>query len=102
MIEHLEVFQKFIYLLLDILVCLVKVQAESYGNRAIAGFRIIENKNSIHAQKHTSMQQNQRSVPQPMPRGPVNTQLPLPMPVVNPGLLLFVVIIYLFFYFGRM
>ena len=30
------------------------VQAESYGNRAIAGFKIVENKSSVYAQKRSS------------------------------------------------
>ena len=43
----------------DILVCLVTVHAESYGNRAISGFRIVENKNSIYAKKQNIVQQSQ-------------------------------------------
>jgi len=43
---------------IDILVCLTTVHAESYGNRAISGFRIVENKNSVYAQKQNILQQS--------------------------------------------
>lgn len=36
----------------DTLVCLVTVRAESYGNRAIRGFRIVENKHSMFTAKN--------------------------------------------------
>ena len=78
--------------------CLVKVHAESYGNRAIAGFRIVENKNSIQAQKHA--QQSPRSAaPQQMP--PRNLpQAPAMMPQMplqlNHGIFHF----YLIFHFN--
>lgn len=36
----------------DTLICLVTVRAESYGNRAIRGFRIVENKHSMFTAKN--------------------------------------------------
>eukprot|EP00112_Aurelia_sp_Birch-Aquarium-sp1_P002034 Seg1221.12 transcript_id=Seg1221.12/GoldUCD/mRNA.D3Y31 product="AT-rich interactive domain-containing protein 2" protein_id=Seg1221.12/GoldUCD/D3Y31 len=78
-----------VYKSIDVLVCLVTVHAESYGNRAIAGFRIVENKNSVHAQKHAAaIQQNhQRNMAlQQMQRGYAQMQpvvQPSPMPQVR-------------------
>ena len=37
---------------ISVLVCLVTIRAESYGNDAIKGYRIIENKNSIFTKKN--------------------------------------------------
>merc|ERR1719505_90399 len=62
---------------IDMLISLVTVRAESYGNRAILGFRIVENKHSIFTQRNQALLKTQQGKMQQVSQG-ITMQMPAP------------------------
>ena len=46
---------------IDILMCMVTIRAESFGNKAIQGYRIVENKHSMFTQKNQNWLKSQEA-----------------------------------------